>query len=271
MFASKTTNSCSTWTRCYLATIGYVYAIDVDPTNSATVYAGGNPGIYRTTDSGINWINVSSGLTAVVVDIAIDPFTTTTLYAASRDGVFKTTNSGGGWTNTGCSEVSCLVLDPQTQGTIYCGTATGVFKSTNAGETWVSMNNGLQDTNVTCMGIDPDNYLFVGTLSNGLYRWQLNTGSTENRVRTAYPNFCTISPNPVTDNALITYQINSPGYTHITLYNASGQLLRTLLETEHQSGVHTLFFPIFDMPAGIYFVHVETCHEVFVTKFVCCK
>jgi hypothetical protein len=271
MFSSKTVNSCSTWTRYYLATIGYVYAIAVDPMNSAIVYAGGNPSVYRTSNGGTNWIDMSSGLTDVVMDIAIDPFTSTTLYAATRDGVFKTTNSGGLWINTGCAEATSLVSDPLTQGTMYCGTANGVYKSSNGGGDWYSMNDGLMDTNVTCIGIDPDEFLFVGTAGNGLYRWQLNTGSLENRLHIVRPVVCRIDPNPVSGTAIITYHVNRSGRIHIVLYNASGQLVRTLYDGQQEPGMYRTAFIISDVPAGIYFMRLETCDGVSVAKFVYCK
>ena len=170
MFASKTTSSGSNWTRYYLEPVGYVYALAIDPTNSNIVYAGGNPGVYRTTNGGTNWVDVSTGLTDIVMELAIDPFSNTTLYAATRDGVFKTTNSGSMWINTGCAEVTTIVLDPMTQGTIYCGTVNGVYTSTDGGSTWTGMNAGLSDTNVTCIRIDPDSYLFAGTANSGLFR-----------------------------------------------------------------------------------------------------
>jgi len=271
MFASKTTNSGSNWTRYYLEPIGYVHAIAVDPNNSNIVYAGGDPGVYRTSNGGSDWVDVSTGISGVVVDLVIDPFSTITLYAATRDGVFKTTNSGGVWTNTGCAEVSSLVLDPNEQGKIYCATTTGVHASTDAGGTWASMNSGLGDTNVTCIGIDPDDYLFVGTMNNGLYRWSLNTGHMENRMYRAEPSMCHIDPNPVTKNATISYNINRPGHVLLSLYNINGRLIRTLLEKEQNSGTHSLFISDLNIPAGIYFVHLQTCEGRFVTKFIFCE
>ncbi|MBN2621300.1 T9SS type A sorting domain-containing protein [candidate division WOR-3 bacterium] len=271
MFSSKTANSCSTWTRYYLATIGYVYAIAVDPMNSAIVYAGGNPSVYRTSNGGTNWIDVSSGLTDVVMDIAIDPFTSTTLYAATRDGVFKTTNSGGLWANTGCTEATSLIPDPLIQGMIYCGTANGVYKSTNGGGDWYSMNDGLMDTNVTCIGIDPDEFLFVGTAGNGLYRWHLNTGSLESRSYTAQSTACRIDPNPGSGKATITYHLNRVGHFRISLYNASGQLVRIVHEAEQLPGIYRTALFMSDTPPGIYFVRLETYDDVSVTKFVHCK
>jgi hypothetical protein len=271
MFASKSTNSGSGWTRYYLEPIGYVYALAIDPNNSSIVYAGGDPGVYRTTNAGTDWTDVSNGLTDVVMELAIDPFSTTTLYAATRDGVFKTTNSGGIWTNTGCSEVSSLILDPNEQGTIYCATTHGVNVSTNAGGTWADMNTGLGDTNVTCIRIDPGTYLFIGTMNNGLYRWQLNTGCAEEQQVRISSTQCNINPNPVTDRATITYQINVAGHVLLSLYSVNGRLLRTLCDRFQDPGTYSIIVSDLTIPAGIYFVRLQTCKTQHISKFIYCE
>lgn len=272
MFSSKTTDCGSNWIRYYLEPIGYVYALAVDPNNSNIVYAGGNPGVYRTTNAGADWTDVSTGLTAIVMELAIDPFNTTTLYAATRDGVFKTTNSGGMWTNTGCTEVSTLVLDPSVPGTIYCGAVNGVHVSTDGGGIWTSMNDGLGDTNVTCIRIDPDNYLFIGTMNNGLYRWSLNTGVREYDDRSISTSALDISPNPLREYFVLSYTLPASRDISITLWDVQGRLVRELYRGQGKVGTHTMCITINDRitapVSGVYFCRMSTVDSSLVKKII---
>src|SRR2546425_11673508 len=53
---------------------GSVYALAVDPQESAVVYAGTGNGVFKSENGGISWDNASSGLTnRDVAGLAIDP------------------------------------------------------------------------------------------------------------------------------------------------------------------------------------------------------
>ena len=78
---------------------GSIFALAIDPTTPATLYAGTTGGLFKSLDAGANWSAVNSGLTnTFVLDLAIDPTTPATLYAGTNGGgVFKSLNAGANW------------------------------------------------------------------------------------------------------------------------------------------------------------------------------
>lgn len=165
--------------------------IAVDPTSSATVYAGTNgQGLFKTLDGGANWAAVGFGLPtdSVINAIVIDPFSPATLYAGvylqignggtgqGEGGVFKSTDAGETWAalqngfpNKGASSIA---IDPAAPGTLYAATAgAGIFKTTDGGAAWMPMNAGL-DNYVVGVTIDPTNpaTLYAGTVVAGVFK-----------------------------------------------------------------------------------------------------
>ena len=176
MAVSKTNDLGNTWIRYDLTdTLGKVEALAVDPSNSNVVYAGGyegsNAALYKTIDGGSSWIDMSAGLGGLTVrTIAINPDNTSIIYAGTVDGIYKSTDAGTTWVSTGCSLVWKVIVDPSASNTVYTATSNGVFVSHNAGGDWHELNEGLDTTEVHCLDIDPENYIFCGTFVYGAYR-----------------------------------------------------------------------------------------------------
>jgi photosystem II stability/assembly factor-like uncharacterized protein len=179
---------------------GPVYAICVDPQDSATIFAATSAGVFKSINRGGNWSAINVGLTSYyyVYALAIDLQTPTTLYAGTDGGVFKSSNGGGSWSavNTGwtSSTVYALAIDPQTPATLYAGTnGGGIFKSSNGGANWSASSMGLANSaGFSSLAIDPltPTTLYAGTdyggvfkSSNGGGNWSaINTGLTDNSV-----------------------------------------------------------------------------------------
>jgi photosystem II stability/assembly factor-like uncharacterized protein len=157
---------------------GDVYALAINPTNPATLYAGTNgDGVFKSTDSGGTWAAARTGLTAwsAVYALAINPMTPATLYAGADGGVFKSTDSGGTWAaaSTGLPNVgvSALAINPATPSTLYAATfGSGVFKSTDSGGTWAAASTGLTGQRVQALAINPTtpSTLYAGTEGGGV-------------------------------------------------------------------------------------------------------
>ena len=128
---------------------GIIYALAIDPSSPATLYAGTDSnGVYKSVNGGASWTAVNAGLTnTTVLALAVDPSAPAKIYAGTFGGAFKSIDGGGSWTtiNAGLAgtNVDALAIDPSNPATIYAGSGGGVSKSVNGGQSWTAMNAGL--------------------------------------------------------------------------------------------------------------------------------
>jgi len=272
MGVSKTTNGGVSWSRYNLTdTTGFTYALAIDPTNSNIIYAGGNPGLYKSTNSGTSWIYSSSGIIGYVYTIAINPNTSSTLFAGTPNGVFKSTNSGVNWTDMGLTNVKTIIVDPSASNAIYAGTGDGVYKSSSGGGNWIRMNQGLLDSSITSLGIHTNNYLFVGTRSAGVFRWQLAGIHEEDNVFSKSTFF--YQSNPSRGQIMINYSLPRRTTVKLTIYDVHGRLVKNLISEIQEPGVHIVFWNGLDtknrsVSAGVYFIKLLKAKTNLVKKLI---
>src|SRR5467141_1213179 len=82
-----------------------IYRLAIDPNAKGTIYAGSDPGLFKTTDAGASWSGTGMTNPRVAL-IAIDPRTHTTLYAGTRldfeirkESISKSIDGGDSWTS----------------------------------------------------------------------------------------------------------------------------------------------------------------------------
>jgi len=188
-------------------------------------------------------------------------------------GVFRSTDGGLLWVNTGCEGVNSIVIDPFFPDTLYAGTIRGVYTSTTGGVNWQSMNTGLPDSNVTCIGISSDEFLYAGTHGTGMYRWSLNTSVKEHNPHQSQSTILSVYPNPSPECALITYSVTTDVTVQLAVYDACGRQIQQLVHTRHVPGVYRAEWNGCGknnnkVSTGIYFVRLETPQGVSVSKLV---
>ena len=148
--------------------------------HTATLYAGGYSGVFRSDDRGGHWSNLGRPGGNEVTLLRADPSDAATVYAATNDGVFKTTDAGATWAPAGLPGlgVSALVLDPQFPNVLYAGTnpvavdlSGRIYKSSDGGSSWSLLNVAPSGT-VLSLAIDPRNSstVFAGSLEGALLR-----------------------------------------------------------------------------------------------------
>ena len=101
-------------------------------------------------------------------------------------------------------------------------------------------------------------------VENATSRTQLENFSTNNFSDIALA----VHPNPVANNATITYVVPKTDKLHINLYTLDGQLLQTLFKGTKEEGMHLIDWQVAGLPKGMYFMSLETRESRVVRKVV---
>lgn len=208
---------------------GTIFALAIDPSNTATVYAGtAAAGIFKSSDGGGSWSAINVGLTALtnragfvgVNALAIDPVSPATVYAGTGGGVVKSINGGASWNTLNFPQpggVVALAIDPANPATIYAGTTGGILKSTNGGASWVTVDVGLTAAtgNIwrNALVIDPVNpaTLYAGSGGGGVVK-SINGGASWNPINSGLPGGVTaLAIDPVSPATLYAGSSSSTG------------------------------------------------------------
>ena len=65
-------------------------------------------------------------------------------------------------------------------------------------------------------------------------------------------------PNPFNPSTKISFDLEKPGYTKLTIHNVLGQEMATVLSQEMSAGHHEVDFNALDLSSGIYFYRLES-------------
>lgn len=120
-----------------------VYAVAMNPTNSAEYFWGSSNGvIFKSSDSGSTWNILADVGDGTVNKILIDPTNTTKMYCSTTSGVFKSIDSGVNWTiiNPAATNGYDIEFKPGDTNVIYAS-GSQFFKSTDGGATFNTANS----------------------------------------------------------------------------------------------------------------------------------
>jgi hypothetical protein len=271
MCVSKSTDCGMTWTLSELTdTYGTTNTIALDPQNSNIVYAGGYEGVFKTTDNGTTWTFMSDTVLMDVVDIEVHPTNTDTVLAVTRFGVYKSIDAGSTWEHIGSSLVNAVVIDHMNPDQVYIATDSGVYLGTYDGG-WTIMSEGLDDSLITSIAINPDNYLFCGTDASAVFRWDIGTGIEEYTASSL--SGIQVFPNPTNRQTTVTYHIAFESDVSLSVYDVQGRLIRMLHRGRQTAGSHSVLWNGRDahgkiVTPGVYFCKVSTDRGAWTEKLV---
>jgi len=152
---------------------GRVDSIVVDPSDSNTVYAVSDTGVFKSTDRGTTW-SYSGLMGSYVSTIAIAAQSPATVYAAAPGNIFKSLDAGATWNQVPGTPPNLILLDIDPQGALFgrIRPTGGLFKSSDGGTTWQPAGVGIPIATVLGpLAIDPRN-------ANTLYIEGFSTPST---------------------------------------------------------------------------------------------
>jgi hypothetical protein len=89
------------------------------------------------------------------------------------------------------------------------------------------------------------------TLVNRTFTIDAPSIITDNPITTE--NYLSSYPNPMKDYTNIKYFVSEPSFVSLKVYNATGEYITTLENSEKQQGEHTVVWNSGNNPPGIYF------------------
>jgi hypothetical protein len=89
----------------------------------------------------------------------------------------------------------------------------------------------------------------------------------ESIAQIANLNF-SVHPNPCQEQTTIYYSVTRPGIVSIKINDATGRSIKTISHGYTGKGNHSVNFLIKDIPAGVYFITLETEEHLFQTKLI---
>jgi photosystem II stability/assembly factor-like uncharacterized protein len=141
----RSTDGGRTWAAFGPATGAILTTLVVDPTETTTLYAGGNeygcdePCLFKSRDAGRSWSALALPLPYQDVGaIAIDPLHPETVYVAAWHGTFRSEDGGTTWVaiEPASSSIYSIAIDPGDPGIVYAGGVGGIFRSDDGGASW---------------------------------------------------------------------------------------------------------------------------------------
>ncbi len=224
-------------------------------------------GLLKTTDELATWTSLSADLPNVNVSSLI-LHGSELIAALPGNGVFKSTDSGVSWQDVTFDLSNTLVNISISDGAhIYVGTNDGVFRL--HGNQWQDVNEGLWNRSIHDLHIDSRGYLWAATdigVSRSASKVTNVVSITETipatlQLKASYPN-------PF--NATTTFEFSIPNTDHVVLsiYNISGQRVKTLVDEIIAAGNHSIRWSAEDAPSGLYIVQLRTGKQIVSRKIV---
>lgn len=272
----RTTNGATSWTPISPDLTGAgasstISALAIAKSNGATMYAGTSGGpfdsakIWVTTNTGTNWTQLTKAPlpNRYVTSIAVHPTNRDSAiltYSGYGGGhIYRTTNRGGTWTNISGDlpdvPVNKVIVDPANPNLhLVVGTDLGVFESINGGANWVQRNSGLANVSVQDLDLRGDGIVFAATHGRGMYRSNVAVGVED--IPQSLPTRYALSqnyPNPFNPATRISFSLPYQSSVQLTVYDAAGKEVRTLVNEEMAAGSYESAFSGEGIASGVYF------------------
>ncbi|MFA6107141.1 MAG: FlgD immunoglobulin-like domain containing protein [Candidatus Latescibacterota bacterium] len=221
-----------------------------DPQDPEVLYAGLQDSLWISRDAGMSWSyagKVAEGEN--ILYLAGHPLAPHPLYAATSQGVYRSVDQARSWTRlvsvkTPGRRVMRLRFAPADPQRLYWITGPELQETRDGGATWRSLGDGVAGhpwfSDVAVDPLDPE--VIYAATPWGVYRLdtrQVGTAVTAaDPVLPGTPILAQNYPNPFNPQTTIAYQLPRAGPVRLTLYNAAGQRVKTLVDQVQPAGSH---------------------------------
>ena len=271
----KTTDSGNSWFSLNSGVQNQLYCLKFLNDNAG--YVSGSGIVLRTTNRGESWEDIHFPPIPPFDELRQLVFTDpATAYVIADIGrMRKTTDAGNTWTmlNTGTTE-ALFGIDFVDQSTAYaCGYNGAIIKTTNAGQTWALQTSGLSEI---LYGID-----FTSRDTGYICTWSGKILKTTNGGATFVPpsagempiafELFQNYPNPFNPSTVIQYSLPKEDCAILSIYDAAGRDLVTLVDGHQHPGTHLVLWEPHDFASGLYFARLQAGGTTMTRKMLIVK
>lgn len=227
-----------------------VLGFSMDPHDPELLYAGLQDSLWISRDAGMSWSyagKVAEG--ERILYLAGQPLAPHPLYAATSHGVYRSVDQARSWTRLAHTEtpgrrVMRLRFAPADPQRLYWVTGPELRETRDSGATWRSLGDGIAGhpwfSDVAVDPLDPE-VIYTAT-PWGVYRLDTRqVGTAVTAASSGLPGTPALAqnyPNPFNPRTTIAYRLPRAGPVRLTLFNAAGQRVRTLVDQVQPAGMH---------------------------------
>ena len=221
--------------------------------------------VYRSTDLGVTWISSASNVNTFLTALHFNS-STTGLAGDGYTGTSRsTTNAGASWGSAGTvssNPVTCLA---GTGNEFWATTGDGIAYTNTMGGAWTFMTpgywgifGGLNAVSFSPIS-SPLNGWAVGDSGMILHYQRGAPASISASGRTSPAEFSLAQnyPNPFNPSTTIRYSIQRRSHVLLTVCNALGQQVATIIDGEVEAGDHAVRFDASRLASGVYFYRIQ--------------
>ncbi len=256
----RSTNNGANWTNVWNCQDSIVSCFAFNGRNQ--IFAGmayPGSGLFRSTDRGLSWFQ--TGLTYRIGCLAVTPGDR--LFAATdMFGLWRSTDDGITWdqSNVGLATSQLTAIVANSEGHIFLGTYDkSIYRSTDGGVLWTQFSDGLSSYEILSLYAAPNGYVYAGVTGFGIARTFEPTSGVE-AIPTPIPRTFSLSqnyPNPFNPSTTIRYGLPNRLHVSLTVFNALGQAVATLVHDVQDAGYHQVKFDATHLSSGVYFYRME--------------
>jgi photosystem II stability/assembly factor-like uncharacterized protein len=265
----RSTDNGDNWTR--ISYINFPWQANCFLVKDSILYVGNNDGIVYTTNNGGNWTELIPYTPNFYVAVESMVFKNDGIYILTgSNSVLKSTDNGKTWTSL-LNNSSAVTGWTNIDSVFFVGGNNNVFLSTNNGTNWSGFGDGLENPPYGCGNINTlaasDSFIFAGTTQSGVWRRPLSeimTSVKEPSMAELPKQFSLFQnyPNPFNPSTTINYSLPHSGIVKLTVYNAIGSKVATLVNEYKPAGNYSVHFNASSaaggLASGIYFYRLES-------------